>query len=175
MKAIIFFILFVGFVDVNPKEMAQTTSKTDVTFKVKNMGVFIKGKFTDVTIESNFNKDDLNNSNIQINIEIASLDTDNNKRDKDLKKSKFFDVDKFPKMMFFSTKIENISGSKYEVTGNITIKNTTKLIVLNVDIQQINNALVIESNFEVNRQDYNVGGNSWVMSDKVLIYVLISK
>jgi len=171
MKTLFFTLFFLGLFTLNPENIIQEDSDTKVTFKVKNMGIFVDGKFTDIAIESNFNKDDLNNSFIHAIIQVASLDTDNKKRDKDLMKSKYFDVNKFKEIKFISTKIEKSEGNKYKLTGNLTIKNITKLVSIPFEIIVGDSDQVISANFELNRKDYKVGGNSWVMSDEVFIEV----
>ena len=53
-------------------------------------------------------------------------------RDKDLRSSNFLEIDKFPTMTFKSTKIEHVGSDRYKVTGDLTIKGTTKPVTLNV-------------------------------------------
>ena len=169
MKILIFIFLFFGFSQQYSNTITnQENTQTKVTFKVKNMGIFVDGTFTKVKLESNFNENDLNSSFFKVIIQINSLDTDNSKRDKDLKKSKYFDADKFPTMKFISTKIEKQSNNTYQLEGNLTIKDVIKKIVFPVEITA-NSSL--KANFEINRLDYKVGGKSWVMSDTVIIEV----
>ncbi len=156
----------------SPENIDQSESETKVTFKVKNMGIFVDGKFTEVAIESKFNLDNLTNSYIHASIKVNSLDTDNNKRDKDLLKSKYFDVDKFPEITFTSTKIEkSIEGNKFVLTGKLKIKNTEKVVDIPFEIVKNGENQTIQADFNLNRRDYKVGGKSWVMSDEVIINV----
>jgi len=87
-------------------------------------------------------------------------------------KAKYFDVEKFAEINFTSTKIEKLQENNFNLTGNLTIKNTTKLITIPFEIDTSKESLVIKSEFEINRRDYKVGGKSWVMSDQVKIKVL---
>jgi polyisoprenoid-binding protein YceI len=174
MKTIILSILLLGLINTNPEYYSDNSNDTIVSFKIKNMGFYVEGVFTDVLFNSNFNKSELNNSFINATIQVKSLDTGNKKRDKDLMKAKYFDVDKFPEMNFTSTKIIKFQENNYKVTGNLTIKNSTKLITIPIQIDEDNKELLTKSDFELNRRDYKVGGNSWVMSDEVLITVLFA-
>jgi len=172
MKTIIVFLLFTSFYNSKPIHLIQNSTDTKVSFKVKNLGVSVGGEFTDVLFDSNFNIDDLNNSFIKATIKVISLDTGNKKRDKDLLKVKYFDVDNFSEINFSSTKIEKLQENSYSLTGNLTIKNTTELITVPFEIETSNGSLVIQSEFELNRRDYKVGGKSWAMSDQVKIKIL---
>jgi polyisoprenoid-binding protein YceI len=172
MKTFIVFLLIIGFFSSNPKHLIQNNAETEVSFKVKNLGISVEGEFTDLIIESNFNIDDLTNSYIKATIKVNSLDTGNKKRDKDLMKAKYFDVDNFEEINFTSTKIEKLQENNYNLTGNLTIKNTTKLITIPFEFDDKN--LMIQSDFELNRRDYKVGGKSWAMSDQIKIKVLYS-
>jgi polyisoprenoid-binding protein YceI len=71
-------------------------------------------------------------SKIEISADIASIDTDDEKRDEHLKSPDFFDAAKFPKMTFKSTKIVK-GGKGYKVTGDLTIRDVTKTVTLDVE------------------------------------------
>jgi polyisoprenoid-binding protein YceI len=171
MKAIISIFIFLGLFNVTYKTFGQTNPEAQIAFKIKNMGVSVKGKFTNVIFESNFNKDDLNNSFINVTIQVNSLGTGNKKRDKHLMKSDFFDADNFPEIVFKSAKIEKIKDDDYNITGNLTIKNTTKLVTIPVLIDDT----TLISSFELNRRDYGVGKKSWILSNKVKIPIHFSE
>jgi polyisoprenoid-binding protein YceI len=69
---------------------------------------------------------------ISVEIETASIDTSEVKRDDHLRSAEFFDVKKFPKMTFVSTAVER-AGAGYKVTGDLTLHGVTKPVVLTVD------------------------------------------
>jgi polyisoprenoid-binding protein YceI len=66
-------------------------------------------------------------------IEIASIDTRDQKRDEHLRSADFFDVAKFPTMTFRSTHVEPAGGSHYSVTGDLTIRDQTHPVTLDVE------------------------------------------
>ncbi|NOY48637.1 MAG: YceI family protein [Chlorobi bacterium] len=167
MKTIFYSVLFLGLFNSSPTHNIQNISEVEVTFKIKNLGISVGGKFTDVIFESDFNKDDLDNSFINATIKVNSLDTDNKKRDEHLMKADFFNVEVFPSIKFSSTKIERLQDNSYSLIGDLTIKNTTKLVTIPVLI----NNTTLNASFTLNRKDYGVGGNSWIMSNKVKIEV----
>ena len=108
-------------------------SHSQVGFSVRHMMVSnTRGKFSKVTGTLALDDKDITKSVVNVDIETASIDTDDQKRDDHLRNEDFFDVKKFPKMTFKSKKVEK-SGDKLLVTGDLTIKGTTKPVVLTVE------------------------------------------
>ena len=71
-------------------------------------------------------------SHVEVTIDVASVDTKEEKRDAHLKSADFFDVEKFPQLTFRSTKVKK-SDDGYEVTGDLTIHGVTKPVVLELE------------------------------------------
>lgn len=147
------------------------SQKTSIDFKIKNIGFYVDGSFSKATATSNFEASNLSASFINAIVEINSINTNNKKRDKHLLETEYFDEANYKQMELVSTKIEKISNNNYNLTGKLTIKNTTKTIVIPLVISENKQSIVINTNFELNRRDYGVGGRSWVMSNTVKINV----
>jgi polyisoprenoid-binding protein YceI len=108
-------------------------SHSAVGFSVRHMMVSnTRGKFTKFTGALALDDKDVTKSTVNVDIDTASVDTSDAKRDDHLRGEDFFDAKKFPKLTFKSTKVEK-SGEKLLVTGNLTIKSTTKPVVLTVE------------------------------------------
>ena len=108
-------------------------SHTNAGFTVKHMMITnVTGKFNDVA--GTFEFDEKTNTLKSINGEIvvASINTANEKRDEHLKAEEMFDVAKFPKITFKSTKIE-----KDAVYGDFTMKGVTKNIKLDLETSSV--------------------------------------
>ncbi|MBS2015483.1 MAG: YceI family protein [Deltaproteobacteria bacterium] len=71
-------------------------------------------------------------STVKLEIDTASINSADAKRDEHLRSADFFDVKKHPKMTFTSTKVER-AGAGYRITGDLTIRDVTKPVVLDVD------------------------------------------
>lgn len=100
---------------------------TQVLFKISHLGFsFTHGMFSDVKGE--FMIDDTNPtaSSVAIEIAAASINTLNKDRDDHLRKADFFDAKKHKKITFKSTKVVGLGGNRYEVTGDLTLRGTTK-------------------------------------------------
>ena len=110
------------------------TAHSEIGFKVKHLmissasGVF---KTFDATVEAE--QEDFSDAKITFEADIASIDTKNEQRDAHLKGEEFFNAEKFPKMTFVSTGISKTTGSEFDLKGNLTIRDITKEVVLNVE------------------------------------------
>jgi polyisoprenoid-binding protein YceI len=102
-------------------------------FSVKHMGIStVRGSFTKLSgvVQDN---PDVSKSSVKVTIDADSVDTRVEMRDKDLRSDHFFDVAKYPKITFQSTKVESAGAGKLKVTGDLTLHGVTKPVVLDVD------------------------------------------
>lgn len=170
MRIIIFF--FLASACLEAQELTQDNSTTKVTFKIKNIGMYVNGTFTEAAISSNYNAKNLEESYINATINVNSINTENIKRDKHLLKDDFFDVAKYATIKLASTKIEKISENNYKLTAKLTIKETTKSIIIPLEVIENDKSITVKSSFSLNRRDYKVGGSSWVLSNTVKVQIV---
>lgn len=103
-------------------------------FAVKHLAVStVNGTLGQVTGSVELNDQDVTKSKINATIDVKGLNTKEPKRDDHLRSKDFFEVEKFPTITFKSTKIEK-SGDGLKVTGDLTIKGTTKSVVLDAEL-----------------------------------------
>jgi polyisoprenoid-binding protein YceI len=155
---------------------------SSVGFTVTHMLISkVNGRFNDFDAVVVYDPQDITKSSLSGKIKSASITTDNENRDADLKSDGFFDVEKYPEIVFQSTKVEK-KGKDLIVTGNLTIHGVTKPVMipvtLNGPVKLGNNTKMgIEANFIVNRQDYGISWNKKldnggaVVSDEVKISI----
>ncbi len=102
-------------------------------FTVRHMGISnVSGNFTKVSGNAVLNEKDITQSQVSATIDVGSVDTRVEARDKDLKSPNFFDVEKYPTMEFKSKRISN-AGGKLQLIGDLTIHGTTREVTLDVD------------------------------------------
>ncbi|MEP0821939.1 MAG: YceI family protein [Ignavibacterium sp.] len=109
------------------------SAHSEVSFKVKHLVVStVTGRFDkfDAMIETE--RDDFSDAKITFEADVASIRTNNEQRDGHLKSPDFFDAARFPKITFESTSIERVSDYELKVTGDLTIRGTTKRVTLDV-------------------------------------------
>jgi polyisoprenoid-binding protein YceI len=139
------------------------------TFIIRNAGFNVDGKFTEATIKHRFNPKILKEAYFNAEISVGSIDTGIKARDRHLLKDGYFDVANFPSMTFTSSSISK-EGDQYFVLGTLSIKGISK--VLKTPLTITNKELAVE--FEINRRDFNVGGNSFILSDMVKVKLVLS-
>lgn len=138
---------------------------SSATFKVRHMMVStVVGRFTDVEGTIVYDDNDPSKSKVDAVIKTASVNTDNNMRDGDLKNN-YFEVEKYPEMKFTSTKVEK-RGDQWVATGPLTIKDVTKTVEIPFEVTKANTqfgpAVGVSSDFKINRNDYHVAKGSMV-------------
>lgn len=117
---------------------AQTKWKLDkshsnVRFTVTHMTVSeVEGTFKiwDGTVENT--KPDFSDAKIKFTIDVNSINTENENRDKHLKSDDFFNAEKFPALIFESTSMQPLGNNKYKLNGNLTMRDITKPITFDV-------------------------------------------
>ncbi len=107
---------------------------SQATFAIKHMMIStVKGHFN--VLSGNLHIDEQNpaNSWVEAQVEAASVDTRDANRDGHLRSADFFDAEKYPLITFKSTKVEHVEGDEYKVTGDLTIRDITKPVVLKAE------------------------------------------
>ena len=93
----------------------------------------VTGEFKtfDATMESG--KEDFSDAKISFTADTASINTNQEQRDAHLKSDDFFNAESFPKIKFVSKELKHVGGSDYKMTGDLTIRDITKEVVLDVE------------------------------------------
>src|SRR6185436_14089254 len=95
---------------------------------------------------------------VSIAIDTASVETDEPDLTKHLQTTDFFDVAKFPKANFVSTKIEpsTANGATHTITGNFELHGVKKSITFPATIQVVPASVSVNAEFAINRKDFNL-------------------
>jgi polyisoprenoid-binding protein YceI len=145
-------------------------------FTVRHLGISnVTGSFTKVSGAAQLNEQDITQSTVHAIIDVNSVDTRVEARDKDLRSPNFFDVEKYPTMEFKSAKIVK-SGDKLQVIGDLTIHGTTKQVTLDVDGPTPvtadpwgNQRRGLSATTTINRQDYGLHWNNRIASGEAVV------
>lgn len=105
---------------------------SSVGFSIRHFVSKVPGKFNKFSGTITVDRENLEKSSAQATIDIASVDTGNAKRDDHLRTPDFFEVAKYPTMTFKSTAWKKTGENTFEVTGDLTLKDVTKPVVLKV-------------------------------------------
>ena len=108
---------------------------TIVEFSAKHLMITtVKGRIPDVKGTIYIDEQNPKNSSVEATLNAASLDTRTEQRDQHLRSADFLEVEKYPEIKFRSTRIEG-EGDSFKVTGDLTIRDVTKPITLDVDLE----------------------------------------
>jgi len=161
---------------------AQTTkwvldkAHTTIGFNVAHMVISkVYGEFKEYDGTVLSDKEDFTDAKIEFTAKIASINTGVEKRDDDLRSENYFDAAKYPELSFKGTALKKISGNLYKLSGNLTIRNVTKPVELDV----VYNGTIkdpwgnIRAGFEVkgviNRFDFGITNNSVIETGGLVV------
>jgi polyisoprenoid-binding protein YceI len=115
-------------------QWAIDPTHSEIQFKVKHLVIStVTGTFNSFEGTAETQNGEFEGANIQFSLDVASVDTNQEQRDEHLKSSDFFDAEKYPKITFQSTSFTKKGEGEYSLKGNLTIKDVTKEVELNVE------------------------------------------
>jgi polyisoprenoid-binding protein YceI len=166
-------ILFLSVIISTSSAIAQykpTDQGSAVQFKIKNLGFSVNGSFSGLQGNIQFDPAHPEQSNFDVSVDAASVNTDNTMRDEHLQKDNYFDVKTYPRIRFQSTKIlpANKAGA-YVVSGKLTIKNTTREISFLFSATANQSGYIFKGSFRINRKDFQIGGSSTISDELDLV------
>lgn len=163
---------------VSGSMLAQSTWTIDkvhskIGFSVSHMVVSeTEGSFKDYTGSVVSKTDDFNGAEVSFTAKVASIDTENERRDGHLKSADFFDAEKFPEISFKGNLVKD--GKKYKLKGDFTMKGVTKKVEFDVTYGgKIDTGRGEKAGFKVlgviNRQDYGVNWANKLASGEMVV------
>jgi polyisoprenoid-binding protein YceI len=146
----------------------------------------VRGQFEEFEGTARVDAENPANSHVEVTIQAASINTRNKMRDDHLRTNDFLEIDKYPTLTFKSTNVERIDDENVRITGDLTIKATTRQVAIDFEFGGSavdpfgNTRMGWEGKTTINRQDYGVAFNAALeaggvlVSDKVGIEIEIS-
>jgi polyisoprenoid-binding protein YceI len=160
------------------------TTHTDVIFAAKHMMVTtVRGKFATLSGSLQLDPENPTAATGSFTIDAASLNTGVEQRDGHLRSPDFFDVQNFPEITFVSTAVTPKGGDDYAVTGDLTIRGTTKPVTLDVEYLGLFSSMGgarragFHATTKINREDWgltwNVGleAGGWLVGKDVKLEI----
>ena len=140
---------------------------TNITFTTEYLVVSeLEGSFKKFDGTFTSSKPDFSDIQITFNVDVNSVNTENEMRDKHLKSDDFFNAEKFPKMSFKSTSIKKSGDKKYILEGELTIRDVTKKVKFDVTYGGTvndpwgNTKAGFKATTKINRKDYGLKYNA---------------
>ena len=135
----------------------------------------VKGHFRDVAGSVIVEDGDPTTAQIDVTIGVASIDTRVEQRDQHLRSSDFFDVERFPNLTFRSTTVEQVEDDRYRVLGDLTIRDVTRPVTLDVqDLGGIrdpwgNERAAYHATAGIDRKEFGLNWNQALETGGVLV------
>jgi len=113
-------------------------------------------------------------SSVEVTIDAASIQTSQDQRDEHLRSADFFEVDKYPALTFKSTSVE-LDGDSWKVTGDLTVRDVTKPVVLDVEFDGANTtpwgtqAIAFSASTEIDREAWGLTYNQALETGGVVV------
>jgi polyisoprenoid-binding protein YceI len=173
--AVVFAIFAVTTLVTAQSEWKFDKVHSSVSFSIKHMVISnVSGSFKDFSVVLKSGKEDFSDATVESTIQVASISTDNDYRDKHLKSDDFFNAEKFPTIKFKSTKFEKLGDNKYKITGDLTMRDVTKEVifdaVLNGTLKTDKGLLSAwKATTTVNRFDYNLKWNKTIETGGLIV------
>jgi polyisoprenoid-binding protein YceI len=147
-----------------------------VGFTVRHaMVTNVRGAFTDYEGTLHLDGSDPSRSGASIDVRIASVDTGMKDRDSHLLNADFFDAEQFPLMTFRSTSAAHMGGDHYRITGDLTIKDVTRPITIDLEYNGSatdifgNNRVGFEGRAEILRSQWGLAWNAALEAGGVMV------
>ncbi|WP_030928738.1 YceI family protein [Streptomyces sp. NRRL B-24720] len=151
-------------------------SHSSIGFTVRHaMVTNVRGSFGDHEGTLTLNGDNPHHSTASIDVKIASVDTGIADRDGHLVSGDFFDAEKFPLMTFRSTHAEQLGGDRYRITGDLTIKEITRPLAIDLEFNGSatdpygNERVGFEGSADILRSDWGLTWNAALETGGVMV------
>jgi polyisoprenoid-binding protein YceI len=167
-------LLLIGLCASAPSIPAWELKAHKITFKIRNAGITVDGSLSDLKTEIRFDTKDLGNSVLQASVGVASIKTGIGMRDRDLQDRKYFYVEKYPRIKMVSKNIRAIGEDNYKGTFDLTIRDVTKEVEAPFTYTHSKDLGTFKGSFTIDRRDFGVGGNSFILSDDVKIFIEVT-
>jgi len=141
---------------------------TQVEFSARHLGMMtVRGYFDELSAIADIDPDHPEAASVEVTISTASVRTNNGVRDNDLRSSNFLEVEKYPEIKFKSTSVEPSGGDHFKLTGDLTIKETTRPVVLDVtrygefnDPGMMGHRIAYGATTKINRKNFGLSFNA---------------
>ncbi len=147
--------------------------KSEIAFGYRQMGVGMDGTFKTFSSQLRFDPAAPQTADATIEVDLASVDTGSDEGNAEVATKSWFNTPAFPKARFESTAVKALGGNQYEVAGKLTIKGTTRDVVVPATFTPQGNTGVFDGSLTIKRGDFSIGEGAWKAFDIVANDVVI--
>jgi polyisoprenoid-binding protein YceI len=166
------FILLLLYINTPLFLLAQykaDSSKSTIMFKIKNLGINVEGLFRGMEGTISFEPGHPEKASFKASVNVNSINTGNDFRDSHLKKESYFDTERYPRIIFESTRIvPTAKKDAWLMLGKLTMKDHPKEVSFPFTTEETAYGYIFKGTLSINRREFGVGGAS-ILSDNVEI------
>jgi polyisoprenoid-binding protein YceI len=155
---------------------------SEIQFSARHMMIStVRGRFKRFSGTIEADEQNPTTAQVEVQIDAASIDTGDDKRDTHLRSPDFLNVEQYPYITFKSTKVEQRDATHGQLTGDLTIRDVTKPVILEVEYAGMAKSPwgAISAGFSahtrINRKDWGLNWNvaletgGWLVSDEIRV------
>lgn len=168
-------LLVLGVLPAQAQALKIDPAHSTVAFKVRHLFTKVSGQFRKFEGTVSFDEKNLAASKVSATIQAASVDTNVEARDKDLRSPRFFDVEKYPTLSFETTGIADVAGQKGTLKGTLTMHGVKREVSLATEFLGKGNdpwgnvRYGFHAETKINRKDFGMAWNEAVEAGGVLV------
>jgi polyisoprenoid-binding protein YceI len=140
---------------------------SSIEFSYSQMGVPMDGRFRRFSAALAFDPEKPAGARVQVEVDLASIDTGTPELDTEAAGSQWFDTPAFPTARFVAKNIQANGDGRYAVTGSMSIKGRSRDIVVPTTFTSQGKAAVLTGQFTLRRGDFSIGEGPWAAFDIV--------
>ena len=157
---------------------------SEISFSAKHLMIStVRGRFNSYSGTVEADEQNPTAATVNVQIDASSLVTGDEKRDGHLRSPDFLDVEQFPHITFTSTRVEQVDGSNGKLIGDLTIRDVTKEVVLNLEYAGQaktpwgTTSAGFSATTKISRKDWNLNWNvaletgGWLVGDQITISI----
>lgn len=153
-----------------------------INFRIRHLGIsWVNGEFKTWSMDLVYDPANPTAASVNVRIQTASVNSNSERRDNDIRSGSYLAVDSFPEMTFVSRRVERVDATHLRITGDLTLRGVTKPVVLDTEITGMltgsrGKRIAFTATTTINRHDYGVVFNrlaegAQVVGDEIRITI----
>jgi polyisoprenoid-binding protein YceI len=165
-RFVLFVAISIGPLSLCAQQYVPQDAGSEVKFVVANLGFDVDGKFKNINGKISFDENNPGTASFDVTVDVATINTDNNTRDKHLRGKDYFDAAAHPQVKITSTRVaKSVTAGYYVIFARLTIKGVTKEISFPFKVSAENGGMRFSGSFKIKRRDFGVGGRNTISND----------
>jgi polyisoprenoid-binding protein YceI len=173
-KSIFLLLFLISQYNIRAQETNWTTTSKSITFAIKNAKLPVTGSFEGLMAKIIFNPKDLRTADFSATILVSTIKTGIDMRNKHLKRTEYFNAEKFPEITLKSNVVTFVKENEYNAKCTLVIKGISKEVNLPFKFVETGKNAVFTGSLNLNRLDFGLGSSSVIMSNNLQVAIVVN-